>query len=118
MVSANTVAGVVIAVIGVVLVGIGFGAYMYEETVHFQWLVDIEVVNRPYQGEGMVLMVLGIIVLVVGIIVAALPSKTPAPAAQQPVYANAPGTTGFCQYCGRPLAPGAAFCPGCGRKST
>ena len=115
--SANTGAGIAIAVIGVVLITIGFVAYIYEETTHIQWIIDAEIVNRPYQDEGMVLMVLGVVVLVVGIIVAAVPAQTQAPPVQQPVYANPPGTTGFCQYCGKPLAPGAVFCPGCGRKS-
>ena len=110
-------AGIAVAVIGIVLVAGGFIAYTYEETTHVQFFIDIEVVNRPYQDEGMVMMVLGVIVLVVGIIVAAIPTKTQTPPVQQPVYANPPGTAGFCQYCGRPQAPGAVFCPGCGRKS-
>ena len=117
MVSGTRVAGIIIAVIGIVLVAIGFGAYIYEETTHVQFFVDIEVVNKPYQDEGMVLMVLGVVVLVAGIIVAAIPTKTQTPPVQQPMYANASGTAGFCQFCGRPLAPGAVFCPGCGRKS-
>ena len=115
--SATRVAGIIIAVIGIVLVAIGFGAYIYEERTHIQWIIDTEVVNRPYQDEGMVLMVLGVVVLVVGIIVAAIPTKTQATPVQQPMNANASGTAGFCQFCGKPLAPGAAFCPGCGRKS-
>lgn len=114
MVSANTIAGIVIAVIGVVLVAVGIGAYTYEETVDL-WFV--EVVDRPYQDVGIMLIFLGIVVLVVGIIVAVIPTKTQAPQAQLPVYANPPGTAGFCQYCGHPQAPGAVFCPGCGRKS-
>lgn len=115
MVSANVAGGVVIAVIGIVLVAIGLGTYTYEETVVDLWFV--EVVDRPYQAEDLTLMVLGIVVLIVGIIVAAMPSKTQTPLVQQPVYANVTGTASFCQYCGRQVAPGVVFCPGCGRKS-
>jgi len=27
-----------------------------------------------------------------------------------------PGVKSFCQYCGRQLAPGGVWCPGCGRR--
>jgi hypothetical protein len=33
---------------------------------------------------------------------------------QQPLGPQ--GTTNFCPYCGRQMAPGAIYCPGCGRK--
>ncbi len=36
--------------------------------------------------------------------------------AYPPTMQTTPGTTSYCEYCGRRIGPGAVWCPGCGRK--
>ena len=112
----NKIAGGIVVALGIAMAVAGIFAYSYEETVLD--LYFYEVVSHPYQDIGLALLVLGIIALVVGIIFATVPAKSPLPPIQQAMYTVAPGTCAFCSYCGRQLAPGAAFCPGCGRKPT
>jgi len=108
-----------IAALGVVLAVIGVVLYVYEETTDL-WIVTVT--THPYQGTGTLLLVLGIILTVVGAIVTVIPSGSSAlpPQYQQQTqqYGPAPqGQTMYCQYCGRPIAPGAVYCPGCGRST-
>ncbi len=36
--------------------------------------------------------------------------------AYPPPMQTPPGTTNYCEHCGRRIGPGAVWCPGCGRK--
>lgn len=122
----NSSVGGGIAALGVVLAIIGVVLYVYEETTTTLWGL-VSVTTNPYRDTGTLLLVLGIVVAVVGAIFAAIPSWSSSQppqaqfgAYQQPggQYASGPsGQAMYCQYCGRPIAPGVAYCPGCGRSS-
>ena len=94
-------------VIGLVLIVIG---------VFFGWILCF----------GIVIIPVGFIVMLIGLVQKEEPATvvqyygspplgySPS-AAHSPPVAGPPGSTNFCQYCGRQLAPDAAYCPGCGK---
>ncbi len=98
-------------VIGLILIVIG---------ILFGWILCL----------GIILVPVGIIIMVVGLVQSEKPNTVvqyygappPGQIAQggQAQYSagGPPGTTNFCPYCGRQVAPGAVWCPGCGRKFT
>lgn len=112
----NTSVGVGIAVLGILLAVAGAFLYTYEETESYYWGFYSET-TQPYQDIGIVLLVLGIVIIVVGAIVSVIPSRpsSPLPPSYQPTYQPS-GQGRFCSYCGKPLAPNAVYCPGCGRS--
>ncbi len=71
---------------------------------------------------GVIFIIVGFIIMIVGLVQSGEPKTVvvygpPGPYGvqyQHPVGAS--GTTNFCQHCGRQVAPGAVWCPGCGRK--
>jgi hypothetical protein len=78
---------------------------------------------------GLIFILVGFIIMIVGLVQSDKPKTVvhyygvPPPGApgygpqQMPRYPTGPpGATNFCSYCGRQLAPGAVYCPGCGRK--
>lgn len=98
-------------VVGLVLIVVG---------ILFGWLFCL----------GIILVPVGFIVMIIGLIQSEEPRTVvqyygtpPPPAYGAPggqVQYSADGPTGsknFCSYCGRRIAPDAAYCPGCGRKS-
>jgi hypothetical protein len=94
-------------VIGLVLIAIG---------IIFGWLCCLAAIFIP----------IGFIIMVIGLMQSEKPTTViqyygapppghVAPGEQVRYSAGPPGAASFCQYCGRQIAPDAAWCPGCGR---
>ena len=62
---------------------------------------------------GLIALVIGAIVAVCGFIL--LKRDTTPLESTVPVTNAVSGAVNFCEYCGRPLSPGAVRCPACGR---
>ena len=65
------------------------------------------------RAAGLVALVFGGIVVVCGFIL--LKRDTTPLESTVPVTTAVSGAVNFCEYCGRPLSPGAVRCPACGR---
>ena len=63
---------------------------------------------------GVLSAVAGLVALVIGLVVDTRPTTRDYHMRQIQYPISAQGTI-FCMYCGRPIAPDAVYCPGCGR---
>lgn len=106
-------ANVEVAIVGGVLLLVGFFASLYYES---KTLFDIEYMRTyPYQNVGIALIVAGAVLIGIGAIYS--PQKKP----QQPIVPSPSATTysfavdhRFCAFCGEKLPQGATHCPKCG----
>lgn len=108
------------------IMGLGLAIWGFDQADHVypRW-ENMEKYNS-YTGAGFLGLILGAIgagLALYGI------ASNPSQPVQRPTagigsqggyglyYTVQPGQSLFCQYCGRPLAPDAVYCPGCGRSS-
>ena len=126
--------GVVVLIVGFVILIIGAGAAIWAQSSadsmsywerlgspeEYDSYVAMASIGWVVAGVGVLLAIVGLVVAVAGGSKTS-PQTTGQPGQWQPGQAQFgpvnPGSTNFCQYCGRQLAPGASWCPGCGRKS-
>ena len=126
-------AGIVILIVGIVILiaGAGFAVSAQSSADSMPWY-DRALFPEEYDSyiaaanAGWAMAGVGVILTIVGLVIAvAAGSKTPTQTTGQPGQAQPgqlqigpfiPGSAHFCQFCGRQVAPEAAWCPGCGRK--
>ena len=116
--------------LSIVVLGIAIGAIGLVTAVVFQNAADSMSLwerftspdeydfNVEMAGIGWIVAIVGGIVFVIGLvllIVSVQSSQEKSNAQAGTMSVAAVGMGGFCQYCGRPIAPDAAYCPGCGR---
>ena len=71
---------------------------------------------QTFSSLGILFGVMGVIFFVVGFALQDQSQKKVQTVVIHQVGLGPQGTANFCSYCGRQLAPGAIWCPGCGRS--